>query len=66
MLTDGLFFMCFVVRIFWQNLLAANSLLVSVLSRWNSWLEPFRFHAHQWRAEVWWCPGPLLDCIPAF
>jgi len=17
----------------------------------------------QWRAEVWWCPGRLLDCI---
>ena len=31
-------FMCFVVRIFWWNLLAINSLLVSV-SRWNSWLE---------------------------
>ena len=30
--------MCFVVRIFWWNQLAINSLLVSV-SRWNSWLE---------------------------
>jgi len=18
----------------------------------------------QWRAEVWWCPGWLLDCMP--
>jgi len=28
---------------FERNLLATNNLLVSV-SRWNSWLEPFRFH----------------------
>ena len=38
-LTYGLFFIYFVVRIFWWNQLAINSLLVSV-SRWNSWLEP--------------------------
>jgi len=38
-------FMRFVIRIFWQNSLAINSLLVSV-SRWNSWLEPFRFHVN--------------------
>ena len=29
-LADGLFFMCFAVRIFWRNYLAINSLLVSV------------------------------------
>ena len=42
-----LIFMCFVVRIFWRNLLAINSLLVSV-SRCNWWLEvqPFRFHVN--------------------
>jgi len=38
-------FMCFLVRIFWWNHLAINSLLVSV-SRWNSWLEQFRFHVN--------------------
>ena len=38
-------FMCFVVRIFWGNWLAINSLLVSV-SRWNSWLELFCFHVN--------------------
>jgi len=38
-------FMCFVVRIFWWNQLAINSLPVSV-SRWNSWLEQFRFHVN--------------------
>jgi len=38
-------FMCFVIRIFWQNWLAINSLLVSV-SRCNSWLDPFRFHVN--------------------
>ena len=41
----GRWFMCFVVRIFWWNQLAIKSLLVSV-SRWNSWLEPFRFHVN--------------------
>jgi len=35
-------FMCFVVRIFWGNCLAINSLLVSV-SRWNSWLDQSAF-----------------------
>jgi len=46
-------FMCFVVRIFWRNWLAINSLLVS-LSIWNSWLEPFRFHVNciHFRAAV--------------
>ena len=38
-------FMCFVTRISWWNKLAINSLLVSV-SRWNSWLEPIRFHVN--------------------
>jgi len=38
-------FMCFVIRIIWQNLLAINSLLVS-MSRWNLWLEPFGFHVN--------------------
>ena len=38
-------FMCFVIRIFWWKQLAINSLLVSV-SRWNSWLEQFRFHVN--------------------
>jgi len=38
-------FMCFVLKIFWWNQLAINSLVVSV-SRWNSWLEQFRFHVN--------------------
>ena len=38
-------FMCFVVRIFWWSQLAISSLLVSV-SRWNSWLEQFRFQVN--------------------
>jgi len=21
-------------------------------------------HCRQWRAEVWWCPGRLLDWMP--
>jgi len=21
---------------------------------------------HQWRADVWWCPGRLLDCMPPY
>ena len=44
-LADGLFFMCFVVRIFLWNQLVINNLHVSV-SRWNSWLEQFRFHVN--------------------
>jgi len=26
----------------------------------NKFLSP----PYQWRAEVWWCPGRLLDCMP--
>jgi len=26
----------------------------------NKFLSP----PYQWRAEVWWCPGWLLDCMP--
>ena len=39
------YFLCFVVRMFWRNWLAINSLLVSV-SRRNSWFETFRFHVN--------------------
>jgi len=45
LLEDGLFFMWFVVRIFWRNQLTVNNLLVSV-SRWDSWMEAFRFHVN--------------------
>jgi len=23
-----------------------------------------KYSVDQWRAEVWWCPGRLLDCMP--
>jgi len=53
-------FMHFVLRIFWWNRLAINRLLVFV-SRWKSWLEPFRFHVncfHFVKAEP-----ALIRCI---
>jgi len=56
--------MWFVVRIFWWNELAINSLLVSV-SRWNSWLESFRFHVNciHFRGAVFVHVGQAQLCI---
>jgi len=60
----GLFFMCFVVRIFWRNYLAINNLLVSV-SRWNLWLEPFCFHVNcvHFLGVVFVHVGPAELCL---
>jgi len=38
---------------------------LGLLARFTRLLAKFtRKHYVQWRAEVWWCPGRLLDCIP--
>ena len=29
-------------------------------------ISPLRFVLHQWRSEVWWCPGRLLGWMPPF
>jgi len=38
-------------------------------SRWRYWPQPklsplLWFTERHWRAEVWWCPGRLLDWMP--
>jgi len=37
-----------------------NLFLASAPFLTNKFLSP----PYQWRAEIWWCPWRLLDCIP--
>jgi len=43
--------------------LVGRSLMVQNVAIFT-WRPVFVTSRYQWRAEVWWCPGRQLDCVP--
>jgi len=44
--------------VFWNS--------TEILANWGDHPHTQKGRQEQWRAEVWWCQGRLLDCMPHY